>query len=167
MESWVGMDGRCYPAHRAANSQSVQPFHRGRQRRGARGLQPPFSSALHSTGVLKLLVLLVFVSDKFRDREILLNERLDFFGFDKLIESAAPPSPGSVEEQKDTLMSGSRVGLGQNFISRRSGHRREGSEGGETIKHRASKRIHGPGHRAIDARCQEQWPPRIVSPIRD
>ena len=92
---------------------------------------PDFLEHRYSTGVLKLLILLVFANDKFCDREVFLEERFDFLGLDKLIELAAPPSPGCVEEQKDILMSGDRVGLGftKNFISGRRGYGREGDQG--------------------------------------
>ena len=49
-------------------------------------------------GVLERLVLFVFVDHEFGEDEMLLEDRLDFFVLDKLIESAAPASPGRVEE---------------------------------------------------------------------
>ena len=47
------------------------------------------------------------------------NQRLNFLGLDKLIESAAPPSPGCVEKQEDILVPASCGGFGlrKNFIS--------------------------------------------------
>jgi len=51
-----------------------------------------------------------------------LENRLDFFCLDKLIESVAPASPGSVEPEEDSLVVGGRrsAGLGEDFTGARS-----------------------------------------------
>ena len=43
---------------------------------------------------------------------MLLQDRLNLFGLDKLIESSAPPSPGGVERKEDVLVLSSRLGPG-------------------------------------------------------
>lgn len=69
-----------------------------------------------------MLILVVFVDHEFRDHETAFEDWFDFFGLDKLIESAAPPSPGGVEEEKDVLVLGGRrsLRLGKNFVGARS-----------------------------------------------
>src|SRR5206468_11317554 len=75
-------------------------------------LAAQFAEHGSSAGVLERLVLFIFVDHELRDHEVGLEDRLDFRGLDKLIESAAPPSPGRVEEEEDVFMSGGCVGSG-------------------------------------------------------
>jgi hypothetical protein len=71
-----------------------------------------------STGILLSLVLFILVHDQFGYHEIFFEDRSDFFGLDKLIESATPPSPRSIKTQEDLFVGGgrSRPGLGKNFV---------------------------------------------------
>ena len=90
-------------------------------------------------------VLVVFVDHELRGNEMAFEDRLDFFGLDKLIEPPAPPSPGGVEEEEDILVVGGRcsLGLGENFVGSRSGHDSGGREDEEQAKQRQSfKRAH-------------------------
>jgi hypothetical protein len=72
-----------------------------------------------------VFVLVVFVYYQLGNDEILFEDRLNFFGLDKLIEAAAPPSPGSVKPQKNILVRGTRrlLGLIENISRGRGGHR--------------------------------------------
>ena len=54
---------------------------------------------------------------------MLFQDGLDFLGLDKLIESIAPPSPGSAKDDEQVFLFGGGLGfrLGQNLVGAGSG----------------------------------------------
>jgi len=88
----------------------------------------------HGSGasILELFVSFVFVDHEFRDHKLPFEDRLDFFGLDKLIESAAPPSRGCVEAEEYSLVlsGGGGPGFGEDFFGGRN-RRRAGGRNAE------------------------------------
>lgn len=68
--------------------------------------------------VFESLLVGAFVDVQLYQDEVLLEDRLDLFGLDKLIESLAPPSPGGIESEKDRFVLGRGLGfsLGQDLV---------------------------------------------------
>lgn len=70
-----------------------------------------------------MLVLLGFVDDELNDYEVTIEDGLDFFMLDKLIEPLAPPSPGGAEIDEDAFAVLGRLlaGFGQEVVRARGG----------------------------------------------
>src|SRR5881397_292769 len=76
-----------------------------------------------AAGIVERLLFVPLHHDQFRQDKVLLEDGLVFLGLDKLIESAAPPSPRRVERQKDFLsfLGGLSFCLAQNSLRGRGG----------------------------------------------
>jgi hypothetical protein len=61
--------------------------------------------------VFESLLVGTFVDVQLHQDKVLLEDRLNLLGLDKLIESLAPSSPGGIEPEEDSLVLGRGLGF--------------------------------------------------------
>ena len=84
---------------------------REREEGESRFLTADFDKHLVAAGVFKVLLGLAFQDDEVDQHEIFFQDRLDFWGLDKLIESFAPSSPGSAKDDEQIFLFGGCFGF--------------------------------------------------------
>ena len=75
-----------------------------REEREACFLAAEFGKHLVAAGILQILFGFTLQHDEMDGHEIFFQDRLDFWGLDKLIESFAPSSPGSAEDDEKIFL---------------------------------------------------------------